>query len=301
MIKLQDLDLNLLLVFHLMYRERKTGAVAELMGLSQPAVSNALKRLRLTLGDELFERTARGMSPTPYAEQIAENISITLDNLQSSLNVKTEFDPTKSQRTFRVAMTDLGEMYMFPRLMLHLAKNAPGISITTVRNSEFSLKEDMESGNVDLAIGLLPQLEAGFYQRRLFEQNYVCLMRKEHPLAGEALSLERFSQAEHIVIEAKDTGHDHVERQLKRSGVARIVPLRLPHFMSAPYIVAETDLVATVTEKLALQTAEVLGLTIHPHPVDISPAQINQFWHRRMHRDEGNIWLRNTIFELFAE
>ncbi|PSJ44719.1 LysR family transcriptional regulator [Zobellella endophytica] len=301
MTQLQDIDLNLLLVFQLMYRERKTGVVAEQLGLSQPAVSNALARLRKALNDELFERTSRGMKPTPYADLIAEPIAYALATLQDTINYHERFDPLSSERAFRIAMTDLGEMYLLPKLMAHLARVAPGISITTVRNSGDSLKEEMEAGSVDLAIGLLPQLEAGFYQRRLFEQQYVCLMRKEHPLAGGPLDLEAFSQARHIVIEAQGTGHGRVEKLLAQSGVSRIVKLRLPHFMSAPYIVRETDLIATVTEKLALQTMDTLGLVAHHHPVALPSVQINLFWHRRYHQDTGSIWLRSQIFNLFAE
>lgn len=301
MLRLQDIDLNLLIVFQMMYRERKTGTVAEQLGLSQPAVSNALARLRKVLNDELFERTARGMRPTPYADNIAESVGYALSTLQDGLNFEERFDPASSDRSFCISMTDLGEMYLLPKLISHLETHAPNITISTVRDTGRPLKEEMESGAVDLAIGLLPQLEAGFYQRRLFDQQYVCLMRKGHPLAKGELTPERFSQAQHIVIEARGTGHGRVEAQLKRSGITRIARLHLPYFMSAPYIIAETDLVATVTEKLALQTCERLGLVAHPHPVDIPPAQINLFWHRRFHQDTGNIWLRNLLFQLFSE
>ncbi len=301
MIRLQDIDLNLLVVFQLMYRERKTGLVAEQLGLTQPAVSNALARLRLALNDELFERTARGMRPTPFADNIAESVGYALSTLQDGLNYQERFDPLSSDRSFCINMTDLGEIYMLPRLMAYLAEHAPNISVSTIRDRGQSLKEELESGSVDLAIGLLPQLEAGFYQRRLFEQDYVCLMREGHPYAEEHFTLESFSESEHIIIEAQDTGHGRVEKLLAKSGLLRVSKLKLPHFISAPYIVAKTDLIATVTEKLALQTSENLGLIVKPHPVDIPPAQINMFWHRRYHQDTGNIWFRNLIFELFSE
>ena len=301
MIKLQDIDLNLLLVFQLMYRFRKTGLVAEELGLTQPAVSNALARLRLALHDELFLRTARGMRPTPFSDSIAEPVGYALSTILDGLNFEQSFDPFLSNRSFSISMTDLGETYLLPRLISYLAVHAPDISITTVRDSGHSLKEDLEVGNVDLAIGLLPQLEAGFYQRRLFDQNYVCLMRKGHRFAKGMLTLKRFSQAKHLVIEAQGTGHGRVEKLLSKSGITRISRLNLPHFISAPYIVAETDLIATVTEKLALQTVKRLGLIIKKHPVDLPSAQINMFWHRRYHQDRGNVWLRNLIFALFSE
>lgn len=301
MIRLQDIDLNLLVVFQLMYRERKTGLVAEHLGITQPAVSNALARMRLALGDELFERTARGMRPTPFADNIAESIGYALSTLQDGLNYQERFDPPSSDRSFCLSMTDLGEIHMLPRLMAYLAEHAPHISVSTVRDTGHSLKEDLETGSVDLAVGLLPQLEAGFYQRRLFDQEYVCLMRAGHPLAKGTLTLKKFFKSEHIIIEAQDTGHGRVEKQLSRSGAPRVRKLKLPHFISAPYIVAKTDLIATVTEKLALQTAETMGLIVKPHPVAIPPAQINMFWHRRYHQETGSIWFRNLIHEMFSE
>lgn len=301
MIRLQDIDLNLLIVFQLMYRERKTGPVAEQLGLTQPAISNALARLRLALGDELFERTARGMRPTTFSDNIAESIGYALSTLEDGINYQERFDPLSSDRCFCLSMTDLGEIYLLPTLMAYLAEHAPNITVSTIRHTGRTIREDLESGNVNLAIGLLPQLEAGFYQRRLFDQDFVCLMRKDHPLAKGKLTLKRFSQAEHIIIDAEGTGHGKVEGILIRSGVDRMSRLRLPHFISAPYIVAKTDLIATVTEKLAQQTAENLGLIIRPHPVDIPPVQINTFWHRRFHQDTGNIWFRNLVFELFSE
>lgn len=301
MLRLQDIDLNLLVVFQLMYRERKTVLVAEHLGITQPAVSNALGRLRLALNDKLFERTARGMRPTPFSDGIAESVGYALSTIQDGINYKERFNPESSDRSYCISMTDLGEIYLLPRLMAYLIEHAPNISVSTVRNQLSPLKEDLETGNVDLAIGLLPQLEAGFYQRRLFDQDYVCLMREDHPLATKELNLESFSQAQHIVIEARGTGHDRVEKLLSKAGVERMTKLTTPHFISAPYIISKTDLIATVTEKLALQTAENLGLIIKRHPVDIPAAQINMFWHRRFHQDIGNIWFRNLVFKLFSE
>ena len=301
MIELKKIVLNLLNLFHLLYQKRKIGLVADALDLTQPAVSNALAKLRIALQDELFVRTARGMSPTPYADNIAESVGYALSTLKDGLNHEWKFNPTLSDRCFSINMTDLGEIYLLPRLLAYLAKHAPNISVNTVRDNRYSLQEDLETGNVDLAVGLLPQLEAGFYQRHLFAQKYVCLLRKGHLFEKVELTLERFSEAKHMIIEVSNTGHGRVEKQLAKSGITRISRLKIPHFTSAPYIVAETDIIATVPEKLALQTATKFGLIIKPHPVEIPPAQINMVWHRRFHQDLGNIWLRNLMFELFAE
>jgi len=301
MIKLNEIDLNLLVVFHHMYRLRKTGLVAEQLGLSQPAISNALGRLRKMLDNELFERTARGMRPTPFADAIAESVAFALTTLEESINHNDHFEPAESSRSFRVAMTDLGEIHLLPKLMTRLAQMAPNITFSTVRDTAIPLKEEMENGNVDLAIGLLPQLGAGFYQRRLFEQKYVCLMRSDHPFATGPFDLEQFSQAQHAVVVAQGTGHGKVEELLARSGVPRQIRLSLPHFVAVPYILSESDLIATVTEKLAIQTARRFGLVARPHPLSIPTAQINLFWHRRVHQESGSIWLRSLIFEMFSE
>lgn len=301
MIRLQDIDMNLLVVFQLLYRERKTQTVAEQLGLTQPAVSHALRRLRRLLDDELFERTARGLKPTPYADRIAEPVVYALSTLQESLNVRDLFDPATSNRTFNISMTDIGEIYFLPKLMLKLAEVAPGISLSTLGDTSLNLKEEMEAGTVDLAVGLLPQLGAGYFQRRLFDQSYVSLMRKGHPLASGNYTTEQFITAKHAVVVAAGTGHGQVEELLAKSGIPRFVQLRLPHFVAVPYIVSSTDLIVTVTDKLAEATMERFDLVMRPHPISLPKVQINMFWHRRFHQDAGNQWMRSLIFDTFFE
>ena len=165
--ELSGLDLNLLLVFHHLLREKRVSAVAAVLGMSQPAVSSALGRLRVSLGDELFLRTQRGMQPTPYALQLAGPVAAALDGLQQALNVRASFDPLVSERRFTLAMTDVGEMYFLPVLMDALAQTAPGVTLQVVAVTSASLKDDMACGRTDLALGLLPQLQAGFFQQAI--------------------------------------------------------------------------------------------------------------------------------------
>jgi DNA-binding transcriptional LysR family regulator len=154
--ELRDVDLNLLVVFHQLLAQRRVNAVAQSLGITQPAVSNALSRLRRLLGDELFLRTSRGMEPTPFAEQLAEPVAYSLGTLHSALNQRASFEPATSTRTFVLAMTDIGEIYFLPPLMEVLGRVARAVSVSTVRNASANLKEDMEAGRVDLALGLLP-------------------------------------------------------------------------------------------------------------------------------------------------
>ena len=179
--ELAKLDLNLLLVFHHLLMLKRVSAVADLLDMSQPAVSSALGRLRTSLNDDLFIRTQGGMTPTPYALQLAEPIAMALNGLQQALNVRGAFDPKTSHRNFTIALTDVGEMYFLPVLVNALAKVAPGVTLQIVSVAQSALKEDMSTGRIDLAMGLLPQLQAGFFQQSLFKQKYVCLMRKKHP------------------------------------------------------------------------------------------------------------------------
>ena len=299
--ELRDIDLNLLVVFNQLLTERKVSAVAERLGLSQPAVSNALRRLRALLDDPLFVRTGRGMEPTPFALQLAEPVAYALGTLQHALNQPQRFDPATSQRSFTLAMTDIGEIYFLPVLMEALARAAPGVRISTVRDTGARLRDEMESGAVDLAIGLLPALQAGFFQRRLFRQRYVCLLRRGHPAAAQPLTLTRFSALDHVVVISGGTGHSEVDAMLERAGVERRVRLVVPHFIAVGHILHSTDMIATVPERFATRCAEPFDLVALPHPANLPEIAINLFWHERYHRDPASRWLRELLVELFAE
>ena len=299
--ELRDVDLNLLVVFDRLLVHRRMNAVAQSLGVTQPAVSNALARLRRLLGDELFLRTSRGMQPTAFAQRLAEPVSAALGTLHGALNQRATFDPSASARTFVLAMTDIGEIYFMPPLMRTLARLAPGVSISTVRNVTATLKEDLEAGRVDLALGLIPDLKAGFFQRRLFRHRYVCMFRRGHPLDKGRVTMQEFSAAEHVVVVAAGTGHNRVDTMLDVSGVRRRIRLRVPHFVAVGHILAETDLIATVPERFAQRVVEPFGLAYVPHPAKLPEIAINVFWHARSHRDPANQWLRSLVVETFGE
>ncbi len=298
---LKDIDLNLLLVFDELRRQRRVSATAESLGLSQPGVSNALKRLRRLLGDELFLRTPRGMSPTPYAEQIAEPVATALATLRQTLSTRASFDPAQSRATFTIAMTDVGEIYFLPVLMRELARQAPGVVLHTRRSNEPGLKTDMERGHVDLALGFLPQLRAGFMQRRLFHQQYVCLMRADHPLATEPMTLTDFEQAEQVQVTALGTGHSIVDEHLRQAGTVRHVRLQVPHFMALAQVLQATSLIAIVPERFASQVTGPFGLTTRPSPVPMPQTAIHAIWHAQKQRDPAQRWLRQVAIERFAD
>jgi len=300
-INLKDLDLNLLVVFDQLLVERRVSKVADNLGLSQPAVSNALSRLRKMTDDPLFLRTTRGMEPTPFAQQLAEPIALALGMIHSAVNQRISFEPSTSKRAFTVGMTDVGEIYFLPALMDELAKVAPGVRMRTVRTTAANLKDEMEAGRIDLAIGLLPQLEAGFFQRRLFKQRYVCMFRKGHRLDKRKVTLAEFCSAKHVVVVSEGTGHGKVDELMERSGVVRDVVLTVPHFVAVGQLLHHSDIVATVPERLAQALAGPFDLVYVSHPVTLPEIAINVFWHAKYHKDPANEWLRGLVFRVHSD
>jgi DNA-binding transcriptional LysR family regulator len=298
---LREIDLNLLVVFNQLLLDRSVSTSAEKLGLTQPAVSNALKRLRAVLKDELFLRTSRGMEPTPYALHLAEPVIYALNTLQTAFTTRDSFTPETSTRNFQLAMTDIGEMYFMPPLMVALSKEAPHVRVSTVRPNAGNLKEDMESGTVDLALGLLPNLQTGFFQRRLFRHKYVCVFRKGHPLAKSPMTLNQFSELDHVGVVAANTGHSEVDGLLERAGIKRKMRLVVPHFIAVGHILQTTDLIATLPERFAERCEVQFGLATSPHPARLPEIAINLFWHAKVNRDPANMWIRQLFVKLFAD
>jgi len=299
--ELKDIDLNLLVVFNQLLVDRRVSKVAENLGLSQPGVSNALARLRKLTDDPLFLRTPKGMEPTPFAEQLAEPTARALQVIHAAINQQASFDPATSTRAFTVGMTDIGEIYFLPKLMKALARIAPRVSLSTVRNTAVNLRDEMEAGHVSLAIGLLPQLKVGYFERRLFKQHYVCMFRRGHALDKQEISLSEFSAAEHVIVVSEGTGHGRADELLRRKNIARKIVLTVPHYVAVGHILHDSDLVATVPERLAQALAEPFGLSYVRHPAKLPEIAINLFWHGRYNKDPANVWLRSLIIRLHGE
>ncbi|CAB3695911.1 PCP degradation transcriptional activation protein [Achromobacter animicus] len=298
---LKDVDLNLLVVFNELHKHGRVSAAAESLGISQPGVSNALSRLRKLLGDELFLRTSRGMVPTPYAESLAQPIADALAALQGTLNARLAFDPARSERSFVIGVNDVGETYFLPRLMRALDQVAPGVTIRTVRTTSIDVRDEMERGRMDLAMGFLPGLKGGFFQRRLFRQPYVCIFRQDHPLARSGVSARQFRAAEHVAIVSEGTGHGVVDEVIARAGIRRRLRLTVPHFMAVGPVLQATDMIAVVPQRFADCACGPFGLAAAPCPVKIPESVINVFWHARNHREAANQWLRQVVVDVFAE
>lgn len=300
MAELRNIDLNLLVVFQHLLEERNISAVARRLDLSQPAVSNALRRLRTALGDDLFVRTPQGMQPTPQAERLGGPVGEALALLSHTLNATQEFDPGNSQRRFRIAMSDVGEIHFMPRLMEQCARHAPGVRIDSLRLLGVELRHEMDAGRVDLAIGAFQDQGSGIMQRMLFRQGYATLFRQGHPSAHEGMGLKAFRAERHLVV-SRAAPYGQVNQSLEKAGVALDAHFSVPHFSAVPYIVATTDLLATVPQKLAASAAPHFRLGMLTPPVRVPALQTNLYWHRRFHRDSGNQWLRALVLDTFAD
>ena len=178
---------------------------------------------------------------------------------------------------------------------------APGVTIRTVRTTSMDVKDEMERGRVDLAMGFLPALKAGFFQRRLFRQPYVCIFRHDHPLARSGVSIRQFRAAEHVAIVSEGTGHGVVDEVIERAGIRRRLRLTVPHFMAVGPVLQATDMIAVVPRRFADCACKPFGLATAPCPVKIPESVINVFWHARNHRDPANQWLRQVVVDEFAD
>jgi DNA-binding transcriptional LysR family regulator len=296
----KGVDLNLLRVFDAVLRERAVTAAAARLGLTQPAVSNALGRLRTHFGDALFVRTAAGMDPTPFARGVAEPVRQALALLESALAHGPGFDPASSTRAFRFYMSDLGQVEFLPPLVERAQRAAPGVRLEAVAADLENIADALGAGSLDLAVGFLPSLGPPVQRRALFRDPYVCLMRADHPAIGKTLTRKRFLEASHVLVTYRGGGHRVIEEALERAGVGRRIALRVPHFTVVPMVLERTDLILTLPARVARVYERRGHFKSLPPPVPMPPAEVAVHWHERFDADPGNRWLREQIVDLFG-
>jgi DNA-binding transcriptional LysR family regulator len=295
----QHIDLNLLRVFDAVLRERSVTAAAAHLGLTQPAVSNALARLRALFGDPLFVRTSQGMDATPLARSVAEPVRQALALLESALAHGPGFEPATATRAFRFYMSDLGQVEFLPPLVERVQRLAPGVRLEAVAFDPEDIGDALGAGALDLAVGFLPALGPPVERHALFRDPYRCLMRADHPI-GRTLTRKKFLEASHVLVTYRGGGHRVIEEALERAGVARRIALRVPHFTVVPMVLERTDLVLTLPARVARVYERRGNFRALPPPVPIPPAEVAVHWHERFAADPGNRWLRTQVVELFS-
>ncbi len=296
---MKSIDLRLLSVFDEIVKTRSVTAAAEALDLGQPAVSVALAKLRHHFGDPLFVRTSSGMEPTPFSEGLVRPVRAVLDALDLVLDYRSEFDPGSSDRTFRICMTDISQLVLLPRLWETLRATAPGIRIEIMPLSSDTARL-LENGEADLALGLIPQLDAGFYQQLLFRQDFVCMVGREHPRLSDGLSLAQFEAEDHAVVISSGSAPSIVEHEIGRQGIKRRVALKIPSFLGAAFVVEHTDLLVTIPRRLAELLQGRGSFRIFPVPFELPDYEVKQHWHERYHHDDGNRWLRGIVSRLLS-
>jgi DNA-binding transcriptional LysR family regulator len=295
-----DIDLNLLRVFDAVLRERGVTPAAARLGLTQPAVSNALARLRALFGDALFVRTPGGMDATPFARGVAEPVRQALALLESALAHGPGFEPATSTRAFRFYMSDLGQVEFLPALVERVQRAAPGVRLEAVAADLEHIGDALGAGALDLAVGFLPALGPPVERRALFRDPYVCLMRADHPAVGRKLTRKQFVEASHVLVTYRGGGHRVIEEALERAGVARRIALRVPHFTVVPMVLERTDLILTLPARVARVFERRGRFKSLPPPVPMPVAEVAVHWHERFEADPGNRWLREQVVQLFA-
>lgn len=302
---LRSIDLNLLLVFDVLYRARNTTRAAEMLHLTQPAVSNALRRLRDLFDDVLFVKTASGMQPTPRADGIAALLDEGFASLRLAIQAGQAFDPKNCSRTFHLYVSDIGQSVFVPPLVSRLSRVAPGIRLLTMNVPLDAAQQLMKLGQIDLAMGMFSGLHGDFIQQRLFPETYAVLVSKKHPRIGTKISAEQFFAADHVIYTPTAGSHARFESELDalsaKSGRARKVALQLAHSSGIDRIVASSEFIACVPSRVASAMADGNGVRALSLPFEVTSLDISQFWHQRSHRDEGHQWLRSLIFEMFHD
>jgi len=291
---LNKVDLNLFIVFDAIYTEANLTRAGQIVGITQPAVSNALARLRETFNDPLFVRTAQGMVPTPMAQNIIGPVRNALQLLRVSVQESRTFNPLQANKTFRISMTDLTEAVVLPPLFQRLRRLAPNVKIESMLAKRRETTKELAAGRLDFAMDAPLNTDPQVRHVKLLEDRYVCAMRRGHPLAKERLSLEEYLSLSHIHISSRRSGLGMVDLALGKMGQQRKIALRSQHYMMATQVIQQTDMAVTVPERFARRH----DLHQAPLPVDIPTLETHIYWHESTDQDPANRWMREQMIEI---
>lgn len=293
--QLSKVDLNLFVVFDVIYRERNLTKASEILHITQPAVSNALARLRQTFDDKLFIRQQGKMVPTPLAENIIERVRLALGSFESSLKEHDDFDPATSTRRFAFAMNDTSESYLLPLLMQRVQEQAPNIYIESFGIPRQEVAREFSAGELDFALDVPLLNEPLLSHTPLIRDRYVCVACPNHPDIQGSLSQEQYLAEPHIHVSSRRRGPGYIDITLNRMGLHRKVALRVQHLRAAPPIVKQTRLLLTIPESLARDT----DLQILELPFKLAALDWNLYWATKYSNDKAHKWMRELILDIF--
>ncbi|MCA6062494.1 LysR family transcriptional regulator [Thalassolituus marinus] len=301
-INLSRVDLNLFVVFDAIYREGNLTRAAESLHLSQPAVSHALGRLRERFDDPLFERSGKGVAPTPLAKAIVGRVRAALQDLESTLTEGLNFDPAQSNRVFTLAARDVLESSALPPLMARLHVQAPAVQVRSVRIARRDMESALSSGQIDFAADVLLPVSDEIEHAAVGQEQLVVMMRDSHVAAVGGWSLDDYLQSRHVLVSSRNEGPGVEDFALTRIGRVRDVALRCQNFFAAAQVVRQTDLLLTLPSGYADELVRQLpGLITRPLPLSLAPLELHLYWHKKSSRDPAVMWLRDQLTQLMNE
>ena len=296
--KIKDTDLNLFIAFDVIYTEKNLTKSGQVLGITQPAVSNALARLRDLFNDELFIRTSRGMIPTPVANQLIGDIRNALSLIQNTISVSEKFDPSTAEMTFKISIGDTSEYRLLPLLIKELAEIAPKVKVETYLTARKDAPRELASGAIDFSIDPPLQSDQHLKHEKIYQEDYVMIVRKDHPILDkEKITIEDYLDLSHIHISNRKTGMGHVDMTLYKLGLTRDIYLRAQHFLVAPYIVEQSDMAITTTKGFAVDR----NLAWRELPFDIDPLVLHLYWHENNDNESSSKWMRDLMLKTYGK
>jgi DNA-binding transcriptional LysR family regulator len=297
---LRSIDLNLLVIFDALMTERHVTRAAARIAMSQPAMSNALSRLRHIFKDELFIRTAGRMEPTPRALELGVAVQQILRQAERLMSTDVAFEPRSSDREFSARMSDLVGYLALPHIAQHLRSEAPAMVLNIVHISPEATVIALEADELDFALSMDLSHGKSIRAEPLFTDRMCCVMRADHPLAKLELTLTRFLKYRHMRVAMSPTDIRFVDNVLAELGQRRRVALTVPHWLLVPRTLVETDLLAVVSGKLAEQFTGAGEIIAKPLPFESQPFDWQIYWHRRYDKSVAHTWMRQTVMEVCA-
>ena len=295
---LSDKDLNLFVVFDVIYTERNLTKSGEVLGITQPAVSNALSRLRENFNDELFVRTSKGMVPTPVAENMVNDIRQALDLIRNSISESESFNPKTANATFRISIGDTSEYRLLPQLIKNISNLAPGVDVESYLTPRTETPKELAAGNIDFAIDPPIHSDPNLRNKKIYQDDYVLVVNKKHPIAKKKkISLEDYLNLSHIHISKRASGLGHVDTTLNRLGLTRRIALKAQHFLVAPYIIDQSNLAMTTIKSFSRGRE----LKVFQLPFKINPLVLHLYWHVNKDMDPANKWMRELILNTYGK
>lgn len=293
----EQFDLNLLTVFDAVMTELNVTRASVRLNMTQPAVSNALKRLRHLLNDELFIKIPSGVSPTPKALEIWQPLREALHQIRQTLE-PIEFDPATETATFTIALNDFSAALILPPLIKGIEAIAPDINLRTVPNTHINAALLLEQAEIDIAIGVFPNPPPRLRSHPLLTSPWVCAMRRDHPLAGKKLTLERYAQAKHLLVTLTGEATGVIDPLLQEQGLNRRIGLTVNQFSVAPRILVNSDLIAILPTRVIQLSSIANQLHLSPVPIDLNPTSVKMMWHERSQQNPAQTWFRTQLAEI---